>query len=70
MRLKKSIAVVVVAFAVPVVYLAAAAHPAQHVPMLGCAIRAGSDTAAGPAVLRPRQSHSAPAGPCDRLDAG
>jgi beta-lactamase regulating signal transducer with metallopeptidase domain len=31
MRLKKSIAVVVVALAVPVVYLAASAHPAQHV---------------------------------------
>jgi beta-lactamase regulating signal transducer with metallopeptidase domain len=35
MRLKKSIAVVVVASAIPVVYLAASAHPAQHVPMLG-----------------------------------
>lgn len=35
MSLKKSIAVVVVAFAVPVVYLAAAAHPAQHVPFPG-----------------------------------
>ena len=33
MRLKKSIAVVVVAFAVPVVYLAAAAHPAQHIAL-------------------------------------
>jgi hypothetical protein len=31
MRLKKSIAVVVVALAVPVVYLAASAHPAHHV---------------------------------------
>jgi beta-lactamase regulating signal transducer with metallopeptidase domain len=35
MRLKKSIAVVVVAFAIPVVYLAASARPAQHVPMPG-----------------------------------
>ncbi len=35
MRLKKSIAFVVVACAIPVVYLAASAHPAQHVPMLG-----------------------------------
>jgi beta-lactamase regulating signal transducer with metallopeptidase domain len=35
MRLRKSIALVVVAFAIPVVYLAASAHPAQHVPMLG-----------------------------------
>ena len=35
MRLKKSLAFVVVAFAIPVVYLAASAHPAQHVPMLG-----------------------------------
>jgi beta-lactamase regulating signal transducer with metallopeptidase domain len=35
MRLKKSIAVVVVALAIPVVYLVAAAHPAQHVPMAG-----------------------------------
>ena len=31
MRLQKSIAVVVVALAVPLVYLAASAHPAQHV---------------------------------------
>jgi beta-lactamase regulating signal transducer with metallopeptidase domain len=35
MHLKKSIAVVVVALAIPVVYLAASAHPAQHVPMIG-----------------------------------
>ena len=35
MRLKKSVLVVVVALAIPVVYLAASAHPAQHVPMLG-----------------------------------
>ncbi len=35
MHLKKSIAVAVVALAIPVVYLAASAHPAQHVPMLG-----------------------------------
>ncbi len=35
MRLKKSIALLVVAFAIPVVYLAASAHPAQHVPMAG-----------------------------------
>jgi beta-lactamase regulating signal transducer with metallopeptidase domain len=34
MHLKKSI-LVVVALAIPVVYLAASAHPAQHVPMLG-----------------------------------
>ena len=33
MRLKKSIAIGVVAFAVPVVYLAAAAHPAQHIAL-------------------------------------
>jgi beta-lactamase regulating signal transducer with metallopeptidase domain len=32
---QKWIAVVVVAFAVPLVYLAASAHPAQHVPMPG-----------------------------------
>jgi beta-lactamase regulating signal transducer with metallopeptidase domain len=35
MRLKKSIALLVVAFAIPVVYLVASAHPAQHVPMAG-----------------------------------
>jgi predicted nucleic acid-binding Zn-ribbon protein len=35
MHLKKSIAVVVVALAIPVVYLAASAHPAQHAPTLG-----------------------------------
>jgi beta-lactamase regulating signal transducer with metallopeptidase domain len=35
MRLQKSIAVVIVAFAVPFVYLAAAARPAQHVPLPG-----------------------------------
>ena len=33
MRLQKSIAVVVVAFAIPVVYLAAAAHPTQHIAL-------------------------------------
>ena len=35
MHLKKWIAVVVVAFAIPVVYLAASAHAAQHVPTVG-----------------------------------
>ncbi len=33
MRLQKSIAIVVVALAVPLVYLAASAHPAQHVSL-------------------------------------
>jgi len=35
MHLKKSIAVVLISFAIPVVYLVASAHPAQHVPMPG-----------------------------------
>lgn len=35
MHLKKSIALAVVVLLIPVVYLAASAHPAQHVPMLG-----------------------------------
>jgi len=34
MQLKKSITVIIVALAIPVVYLAASAHP-QHVPMMG-----------------------------------
>ena len=35
MHLKKSITVVVVALAIPVVYLAASARPMQHVPVMG-----------------------------------
>jgi beta-lactamase regulating signal transducer with metallopeptidase domain len=35
MHLKKSIVLVVVALAIPMVYLAASAHPTQHVPMPG-----------------------------------
>jgi beta-lactamase regulating signal transducer with metallopeptidase domain len=35
MSLKKSIAVMIIALAVPVVYLAASAHPAQHISLRG-----------------------------------
>ncbi len=35
MRLQKSIAVMIVALAIPVVYLAASAHPAQHLSLRG-----------------------------------
>ncbi len=59
MRLKKSIAVVVVAFAIPVVYLAASAHPAQHVPMLGAQFTQDQTPAPAPtSTVRPTAAPS------------
>ena len=60
MHLKKSIAVVVVAFAIPAVYLAASAHPAQHVPMIGAQFAQDQTPAPAPAPATKVQPTAAP----------
>jgi bla regulator protein blaR1 len=63
MHLKKSIAVVLVSFAIPVVYLVASAHPAQHVPMPGMTLTQDQtpSPAAQPAPAAKAQPSSTPA---------
>jgi len=58
MSLKKSIAAMIVALAVPVVYLAASAHPAQHISLPGGARFAQEQT---PQTPPPPTSSAAPA---------
>jgi beta-lactamase regulating signal transducer with metallopeptidase domain len=60
MHLKKSIAAVLVSFAIPVVYLVASAHPAQHVPMPGMTVTQ-DQTPAQPAPGAKAQPLSTPA---------
>lgn len=64
MHLKKSIAVVVVAIAIPLVYLAASAHPAHHV---GLNVQLAQDQtpppAAPPTAYTPRPQPSVPPAP-------
>jgi beta-lactamase regulating signal transducer with metallopeptidase domain len=62
MPLQKSIAVVVVVLAVPVVYLAASAHPAQHVSLPGAQL-AQDQTSPAPArtANAPHEPMAAPA---------
>ncbi len=60
MRLKKSIAVVVVAFAVPVVYLAASAHPAHHVGLRN--VQLAQDQTPPPPAPSPANTPKAHAG--------
>jgi beta-lactamase regulating signal transducer with metallopeptidase domain len=55
MQFKKSITVIIVALAIPVVYLAASAHP-QHVPMMGAQFAEGQDST-------PAQQATAPSKP-------
>jgi bla regulator protein blaR1 len=57
MRFKKSIAVVVVAFAVPVIYLAASAHPAHHVVPLSTQV--GQDQTPPPQAPNPANAPKA-----------
>jgi bla regulator protein blaR1 len=61
MHLKKSIAVVVVALAIPVVYLAASAHPAQHVPVLGAQFAQDQTPLAQPSPAPKSQPATTPA---------
>jgi beta-lactamase regulating signal transducer with metallopeptidase domain len=74
MRLKKSIAVLIVAFAVPVVYLAAAARPAQHVPLPGAQLTQDQTTkptsSAPPTPASPETTPPFEAGPASGVPEG
>ena len=64
--LKKSIAVVVVALAIPVVYLAASAHPAQHVP---CGAHPHRIRLLNRPTNRPRHAPAPPPDSCESTPA-
>jgi hypothetical protein len=73
MRLQKSIAVLIVAFAVPVVYLAAAARPAQHVPLPGAQLtqdQTPPTSSAPPAPASPETTPPPEPGPASGVTAG
>ncbi len=58
MQLKKSITVIIVALAIPVVYLAASAHP-QHVPMMGAQFAEDQTPASAQQAAAPSKSQPA-----------
>jgi beta-lactamase regulating signal transducer with metallopeptidase domain len=74
MRLQKSIAVVIVAFAIPVVYVAAAAHPAQHVPLPGAQLAQDQTppqtSSAPPTPASPETTPPPEAGPASGVPEG